>query len=175
MAQAQSIFGGPAAGVGTAFGDFGAGISDIFAGIGAGSKAQGDYAEASMYNEAADWANKEAQFATTSMNIQQYQLQRQLTQSLSQTSAEQAGAGFAASGSGLDILRDSASQGALTQAVAHENGLISIENFQQQASADEAMANAAVQAGNAQGKPELGDYIGGAFKAIAGIAALPLA
>jgi hypothetical protein len=45
------------------------------------------------------------------------QAEREMYQSLGQTKADVAGAGFAESGSALDLLRQSASQGALQQAV----------------------------------------------------------
>ena len=53
--------------------------------------------------------------------------------SMSQTKADIAGGGFAASGSGLDILAQSASQGALQQAVIARQGLITEAGYQEQA------------------------------------------
>jgi hypothetical protein len=43
------------------------------------------------------------------------------------------GAGFAESGSALDLLRESASQGAMTKAVLGEQGLITEAGYQEQA------------------------------------------
>src|SRR5271163_3005967 len=90
---------------------FGAVASDIFAGQADQAKAQGDYSEATEYNEAAALATQNEGFTKTSTAIKEAQQTRELTMNLGGQTANQAGAGFAASGSALDIMRDSASQG----------------------------------------------------------------
>jgi hypothetical protein len=65
--------------------------------------------------------------ATTA--IQSMQSERATYQSMSQTKADIAGGGFAASGSGLDIMAQSASQGALQQAVIQRQGLITEQDM----------------------------------------------
>jgi hypothetical protein len=92
---------------GSTFSDIGGGISDLFA-IGADkSKAQGDRFEAANYDLAAKYADQEVQFTAESTAIQGMQAERQMYSSMSQTRADIAGGGFAASGSGLDILAQS--------------------------------------------------------------------
>jgi hypothetical protein len=95
---------------GAAFRDIGGGVSDLFAAEADRAKAKGDLAEAQEYGLAAAYADKEALYTRTSTQIQEYQQQRALSKSLGDTSAGIAGAGFAAGGSGLDMLRESASQ-----------------------------------------------------------------
>ena len=108
---------------GATFTDIGGGISDLFAAQADRSKAQGDLIEAANYDLAAKYAYQEEQFTKESTAIQGMQAERaDCTSSMSQTKADIAGGGFAASGSGLDILAQSASQGALQQAVIAQAG-----------------------------------------------------
>lgn len=165
---------GAGANYGQAFGSLGAGVSDLFAGLGAESKAAGDYAEAAEYNLAADWANKEAEYTKNSTAIQEMQESREISKSLGQTTADVAGAGFATSGSAMDLLRDSAQQGALQKQVTQVQGNITMQGYEEQAKSDEMMANAAVMAGNAEGKAATGDFIGAGIQAVAGIASMGL-
>lgn len=112
-------------------------VSDIFGGqataAGLRIKAQGHRVEAENYDLASDLATKNADFANTSMQIKLGQTERQLYQTIGGQQADVAGAGFSASGSALDLLRDSAAEGALTTAVAGQQGLIGIEGYEQQA------------------------------------------
>lgn len=106
-------------------------------------KAQGDLAEAREYDLAGSLAGQNAQFTRTSTAIQQMQQERELALGIGRTTADVAGAGFAASGSALDILRDSASQGALTKAVLGQQGLINEAGYQEQQQSYELMASTA--------------------------------
>lgn len=159
---------------GATFSDAGAGVSDIFAGFGAQSKAKGDYLEAENYGLAANYANQEAAFTKQSTAIQQFQESRKISQSLGQTTADVAGAGFATSGSAMDILRDSASQGALSKAVLGEQGLITEQGYKEQAQSYENMQSAAVMAAGAEKTAATGDFVAGGFQAAASIATLGL-
>src|SRR5689334_8473553 len=114
------------------FRDFGAGVGDIFAGFAASDKIKGDLAEASSYDEAAQLALQNEQFTKMSTAIQTAQSDRELFLSLGKTQAELGGAGLALSGSGLDILRSSASQGALQKAVIGQQGLITEAGYAEQ-------------------------------------------
>ncbi|WP_369723080.1 hypothetical protein AB8Z38_03065 [Bradyrhizobium sp. LLZ17] len=106
-------------------------------------KATGDLAEATNYDRATSLAEANEKFTEQSTAIQQMQLERSNTMQIGQQRADFAGAGFAASGSALDILRDSASQGALTKAVLGQQGLITEAGYQEQADSYKAMADAA--------------------------------
>src|SRR5205823_4486792 len=89
------------------------------------TKARGDLAEASNYDLAAGLARQNEAYTQQSTRIQQAQLDRQVTQAIGGQQASVAGAGFASSGSALDIMRDSASQGALARGVLAQQGVIS--------------------------------------------------
>lgn len=190
------------------FSDIGGAASDLFAGFGAEAqgdlkakglnieaeglrlKAKGDLAEASEYDLASGLATQNSAYTRTSTAIQQMQQQRQNTLQIGQQRAQIAGAGFAASGSALDILADSARQGALATAVLGQQGLITEAGYQEQAQSYNLMASTArttaagenqiagetdqlametKQAADEQAK---GDFIGAAVKGVAGIASL---
>jgi len=105
-----------------AFSNFGGAVSDLFAASGDRAKAQGDLIEAQNYDLASTLALQNEQFTQTSTAIRQAQIDRNTTQVLGEQQADVASAGFAESGSSLDLLADSARQGALTKAVAGETG-----------------------------------------------------
>jgi hypothetical protein len=162
----QSLFGGAA----SSAGNFGSAITDLFA-IGVDrAKAQGDYFEAGNYDLAAQFAEKEAFFTKESTAIQSMQSERQTYQSMSQTKADIGGAGFAASGSGLDILAQSAGQGALQKAVLERQGLITEAGFEEQASSYRNLEAAADMAASAEKKAAGGAEWGAALQFGAGAA-----
>lgn len=127
-----------------------AGISDIFAGQADFAKAGYDRIEGQEYSLAAQLATQNAQFTQQATAIKQAQTSREVSKSLGATTAAVAGAGFATSGSALDILRESASQGALTKAVVGEQGLITEAGYNEQAQSYNLMASAANQAASAE-------------------------
>jgi hypothetical protein len=162
----QALLGGAASSAGS----FGAGISDLFAASADKSKAAGDLSEAANYDLAAKYADQEAAFTKESTAIQGMQAERASYQSRSQTSADIAGGGFAASGSGLDILAQSASQGALQQAVIARQGLITEQGYEEQAQSYLNMEGAADMAASAEKKAAGGADIGAALQFGAGAA-----
>ena len=135
---------------GGTFSDIGGGISDLFAASADRSKAAGDLFEAQNYDLAAKYADQEAEFTKESTAIQTMQAERQIYSSMNQTCADIAGGGFAASGSGLDILAQSASQGALQQAVIQRQGLITEQGYGEQAQSYRTMEQAANMAAGAE-------------------------
>jgi hypothetical protein len=168
------------------FSNLGGAVSDLFASSADSSKAaglrikaQGDALEGQNYDLAAALAKRNEQFTEQSTAIKQTQLDRQLTQTIGGQEADVAGAGFAASGSALDIMRDSASQGALTKAVASQQGLITEAGYTEQATSYQNLSKAAqfaVQGDNlaadAADKAAKGAEITAGFKAIAGVASI---
>lgn len=162
----QALFGGAASSVSS----FGAGLSDLFQASGDMSKATGDLAEAANYDLAAKFAGQEAEFTKESTAIQSMQAERAMYSSMSQTRADIAGGGFAASGSGLDILAQSASQGALSQAVIQRQGLITEQGFLEQQQSYLNMESAADMAASAEKKAAGGADIGAALQFGAGAA-----
>lgn len=157
------------------FSDVGAGVSDIFAAQGARAKQGSDYAEQREYQDAAGLAFQNEEITKQSTAIKEAQLNREVTMSLGKTTADVAGAGFAESGSALDILRSSAQQGALSKAVAGQQGLIQEAGFEEQGQSYLQMANAAGEAGKAEGIAETGDYVAAGVNAVAAIATLAAA
>jgi len=151
-----------------AFSDLGGAVSDLFAGIGAGYRAKGDVAEAERYGIAAGYADKEAAYTALSTRIQQAQADRQIYQAQSGIGADVAGAGFGAGGSALDILRDSAGQGALHRAVLTEQGAITEEGYKEQAASYRNMQSAAEMAAGAEKESATGDWISAGVKGVAG-------
>jgi hypothetical protein len=159
-----------AIGAGT-FSDIGGGISDLFAADADRAKAQGDRFEAANYDLASKYALQEA-YTKESTAIQGMQAERQMYSSMSQTRADIAGGGFAASGSGLDILAQSASQGALQQAVIQRQGLITEQGYEEQSQSYLNMESAANMAASAEDKAATGAAWGAALKFGAAIGTL---
>jgi hypothetical protein len=156
-------------------------------------KGQGDILEGQMYGTAASLASLNATYTGFSTRLQQVQADRALFMNLGSERAAAAGSGSSGGGSAADILRASASQGALNRAVLGEQGLITQAGYQEQAqsygymqqaanvgaqaedvsaaqeqdvaAADQQMAKADKEAGTA-------DYIATGVKAGAGIISL---
>src|SRR5690349_13868931 len=119
-------------GTGT-IGSVGGAVSDLFAADAHRTKGQGLRIEAENYDLASGFATKNAEFSRVSTGIKLAQQDRETYKALGGITADVAGAGFAMSGSALDIMRDSASQGALMSAVAGQQGLIQEEGYKVQA------------------------------------------
>ncbi len=148
-------------------------VSDVFAGEGDLLKAKGAAFEQQAYVEAAGLAQQNEQFAALSTAIRQSQADRQLYQALGTTRADIAGAGLAQSGSALDILRESAQQGAMTKAVLGEQGLITEAGYAEQAKSYNDMAAAAGVAIQADKLAATGSFVAAgisAFGALLGMA-----
>jgi hypothetical protein len=153
-------------------------------------KAQGNLAEASNYDLAGNLAEQNKQFTVASTAIKQAQLDRSITQTVGGISAAAAGSGLKTSGSALDVLRDSAEQGALTKQVAGAQGLITEAGYEEQRQSYTTMASSARYA--AAGEQDIagqtdqiandtrhlgelqqaGDFTSSAIKGAAGIFAL---
>lgn len=154
------------------FSDISGAVGDLFAAEGHRSKAEGDRLEAKNYDLASGLALQNEKFTETSTAIKQAQLDRNIYQTIGGQQADVAGGGFAASGSALDLLRDSASQGALTKAVAGEQGLITEAGYKEQAQSYTNMAQAARLAASAEDEAATGSLITGGIKTAASIATL---
>ena len=154
------------------FGDISGAASDLFAAQGDQAKAQYDFAEAKNYGLASDLALQNEKFTETSTQIKEAQQQREAMGAYRGVEAEVAGAGFAESGSALDILRDSASQAALTHAVIGQQGLITEAGYKEQAESYQTMQQAATQAGNAENEASTFADITAGIKGVAAIATL---
>lgn len=106
------------------------------------TKARGDIAEADNYDLASGLARQNEAYTDQSTRVQVAQQDRQLTQAIGGVKAGVAGAGFTEGGSAGDILRDSASQGALARGVLLQQGTISEAGFEEQAKSFDTMSAA---------------------------------
>jgi len=164
----------------TTFSNASGAVSDIFGGMATASslriKARGNLAEAENYDLAKTLAEQNAHFTETSTALKTYQSERQLYKALGTTTADVAGAGFSLSGSALDLLRDSAAEGALTKATLAEQGAITEAGYEEQAKSFEIMSRAARDAADSEnhlaGQSETMGYITGGLKGAAAIASL---
>jgi len=163
-----SPFGGISLSTG-GIGSIAGGVSDLFASMGYKAKAQGDAFEQQNYLLAGTLADQNEQYTEWSTGIKQAQEDRELSKSLGTTKADIAGAGLAESGSALDILRESASQGAMARAVTGEQGLIVEAGYREQAQSYRNMAQAAQVAIDAENKAAQGAEITGWLKIGAGV------
>lgn len=152
--------------------DFAGAASDLFAIGGHRAKAAGDRLEAQNYDMASDLATQNEKFTETSTAIKQAQLERSNTMTIGGQRADVASAGFAESGSSLDLLADSARQGALTKAVAGEQGLIAEVGYKEQSESFQNMSAAARLAAGAEDDAATASMITGGIKAVAGVASL---
>lgn len=133
----------------------GSAVGDLFG-------AQGHAAEANSFNSAATLATQNAQLTAASTRIQETQTARQLFQTEGAQQTDVAGAGFTESGSALDLLRSTASQGALAKSLVNIQGAISENSYAAQAGAYEGEAAAANEASQAGVVSAIG-AIGGAL------------
>src|SRR5271166_1253217 len=150
------------------FSDLGGAVSDLFAGFGATTAAnlkaqglnieaagtqlsaqalllqsQGDIAEANEYNLAQTLATQNANYTAASTAIQAAQQERQTVMTIGGQKAAVGGAGLAEKGSALDLLRDSAAQGALAHSVLVSQGQIAQAGYEEQANSYAVMSAAA--------------------------------
>jgi hypothetical protein len=121
------------------FGNVSGAVSDIFSSQATAGqlriKAQGDVVEGQNYLAASKLARQNEQFTEEFTSMQQTMADRQIYQGLGTTKADIAGAGFAESGSALDLLRDSAAQGALQKQIIGRQGEITEAGYTEQAQA----------------------------------------
>jgi hypothetical protein len=154
------------------FSDLGGAVSDLFSAQAMRTKAQGDIIEGKEYGLAAELAGKNEQYTELSTAIKEAQESRKIYQTDSGVAANMAQAGFGASGSALDIMRDSAAQGALAKATLSEQGLITEAGYKEQQQSYLDMQQAANMAADSENKTAMGLDITVGIKGIASIATL---
>lgn len=146
-------------------------------------RASGNRAEAENYDLASGLSGQNLEFTKVSTAIKEMQMDRQVYKGVGTTRADIAGAGFAMSGSALDIMAEGASQGALNKAVLGQQGLITEAGYKEQQQSYNNMSVAAryaasVQDNMASRQDDLADdaettgAITGGIKAAAGFASL---
>lgn len=152
--------------------NFAGAASDLFSIGSHHAKAEGDRLEGQNYDMASELALQNEKFTETSTAIKQTQIDRSNYLTLGGQRADVASAGFTEGGSSLDLLADSARQGALTKAVAGEQGLITEAGYKEQSASFKNMSAAANLAANAEDDAANNSLITGGIKAIAGVATL---
>lgn len=150
----------------------GGAVQDIFGAEAHEIKAKGLRLEGENYKEAAGFATQNAEFSRISTGIKLAQQDRETYKALGGIQADVAGAGFAMSGSALDIMRDSASQGALMKAVAGEQGLIQEEGYNVQSRSYENMSRASEFAAQAEDTAATASLWSAGFKSLAAVTSI---
>lgn len=160
------------------FSAIGGAVSDIFGGIAQqeadDTKAQGAAIEAENYGLASKLAGENAQFSQESTAIKTVQQNRAVLMAQGSTQADVGGAGFANSGSALDIMRMNASQGALAAGVIQTQGAITTAGYQEQGDAYANMQKAATLEEQADKQAGENSFIGGIIGGITQLAPLAL-
>src|SRR5262249_3649762 len=160
-----------ALGIGT-FQSLGGAVSDLYSASAYKTRAKGNLLQAQEYDLAADLSRQNEKFVETSTAIKEQQQQRQVNLTIGQQQADVAASGFAESGSALDLLRDSAMQGALTKAVIGQQGKIEEAGYEEQAKSYDVMRQSAQLAAQADEKAAKSSYFSAAIKGATAIASL---
>lgn len=129
-------------------------LSDIGTGLGAAGDLLGGItgfmagnAAASGYKTAASIAQSNARLTAASTGLQVLQQQRQAYQVLGGQKRDVAAAGLANSGSALDVMRSSARDAAINEAVTNEQGQINVNDYLAKSSEYSAEATASQDKG----------------------------
>lgn len=150
----------------------GGAVDSLFSGLALQTKAKGSRIEAENYDLSANLSLENERYTRHSTEIKQLQTDRDIYRSQGETRADIAGSGLSMSGSALDILKDSASQGALTKAVMGEQGYLEEASYQQQADSFKLMASASRMAAAADDTAAVGSFISSGIKAASGLGTL---
>jgi hypothetical protein len=118
-------------------------------------KAAGDVAEGTEYDLAAALARKNEAYTQESAAIQSMQLDREISGVMGTARATAGAAGLKESGSVVDILADSAAQGALAHSVLDKQEAISVAGYEEQAQSYDTMSAVAKMA--ATGEKSIAD------------------
>ena len=158
LGSSFSMLGTAATAAGTAVGDqFSAQAAEAqaqaeeLAGEGATLQGQQDILEEQNYYLAAKFATENVGFTEASTNMQEAAEQRQAFSTIGSQKAGEAGAGFAESGSALDLLSESNEQAAYGKAAIGFQGGVTEAGYTEQAKAYRTMAGSANLAFQATG------------------------
>lgn len=165
MADSLSMFN-------TGVGDIGGAVSSIFSGIGSGMAADNSRRSADEYRNASTAIENDKRLVDMGNRVKEFQANRTLENAVGSTQASIAGNGFAASGSGLDLLRESATQGAINVSTTGVQDQMQLNDMEQKAQAYNTEAANADETAKAQDLAAEGSFIGSAFKAVGAVANL---
>lgn len=147
------------------FSGLGGAVGDIFGGLGGFDVAKGYKAQKKGYEGAAELSRINATIADQANKIQGVKTEREIFRTLGGQQADIGAAGLKASGSALDVIRDSAQQGSLAMQLINRQGAIEQVGYQQEEQSY--LAQAAAAAANAKASKKGG--IGGLIKGAVGI------
>lgn len=157
--------------VSTGLGDIGSAISDFGSAAADLTNAQGAYASSGAYVDASQLSTTNQQISEAATAVQVQQQQRQLYQTIGSQRADVGGAGFAESGSALDLMRSSAQQGALAKSLMTEQGAITSTSYLEQSDLYAGMAAAASDSGRADQSAASSSSFAGDVSTVAAVAA----
>jgi hypothetical protein len=136
-------------------------------GMSAASSLLGGYADLKAGNASAkvlrgnaDTMRTNAELTANSTSLRVMQQQRKAYQVLGGQRADIAGAGLAASGSALDVIRSSAQQSSVDKSLIQMQGQIDVNSMTRQAQNYDAQAKAAQKAGKASFFGSIGKILG---------------
>jgi hypothetical protein len=122
--------------IGSVFGDLGGAVSSLF-----GAKAA--KAQGKSYNEASTIALENVGITRSATALKELTEGLDITRARGAQRAQIGGAGFAESGTALDLLAASATRGALTKAMTEEQGAITANSYAEQAGLYKGLADSA--------------------------------
>lgn len=144
------------------FSGLGGGVDTLFGGLGGLDTAKGYKAQAKGYERAAEISGINKGIAEQAAGIEMVQAEREIYRTLGSQRAAVGASGLAASGSALDVMRDSARQGSLTKQLLGAQSDIEQLAYDQEASSYLAQAEAAKAQAKASKKGGIGGIIKGA-------------
>lgn len=150
----------------------GGAVSDLFAADAYRFRAKGNRLQADQYDLAGKLAHENELFTRTSTDIKKHLAERGIETVLGQQATDVASAGFESSGSALDLLRDSAAQGALHREVLGQQGLIEEAGYKEQSDSFAIMAKSARLAAVADEHAATGATISAIIKGVTAIGSL---
>lgn len=153
--------------------------ADRYKATGLRIKAQGDVLQGENYDLAASLSDQNAKYTEWTTNVKAQMADRTTYQAFGTAQSQIAGAGLKTSGSALDLLRESAANGALAKENAITQGQITEAGYEEQGDSYRNMSKAAafaVQgdevAAQAADHAAVGAETTSAIKAFAGIASI---
>lgn len=153
-------------------GDLSGAVSSIFSGFGSQIAAGASRRSAQQYRDNAQNIETDKGLVEMGNRVKEFQANRTLENAVGSTQAAVAGNGFSNSGSGLDILRESATQGAITVNTTGVQDQMQLNDMERKAQAYLTEAQNAEDTAKAQDLAADGSFLGGALKGIGAVANL---
>lgn len=145
--------------MGIDFDRIGGAVDDLTGAIGSFSAAKGYKAQAKGYDAAAEISRVNKEIASEAAGIQAFSADRDIYKTLGAQRAAIGANGLSASGSALDVLRDSATQGSLTKQLLGRQSAIESLSYDQEAASFEMQAAAARNAASSSKKSGIGGLV----------------